>query len=222
MIFQDITVELISSMGSDLQVVNAARVSFNKESSLVDGKLQDKDEGLIKYLNDHGHWTPFSHTAVTFRITAPVFVARQLIRHTVGLTWNEVSRRYVDDDLTFYKPEKWRKRIPNLKQGSSQTEFVEEPKLGTIDIGIFTRFCVAFYKQMLADGVAPELARIVLPHSLMTSWYWTGNLASFARVCRLRLDEHAQYEARIVAKEISERMGTLFPVSWKHLMGDLL
>lgn len=219
-IFQDITVELISSMGSDLQVVNAARVSFNKESSLVDGKLQDKDEGLIKYLNDHGHWTPFSHTAVTFRVTAPVFVARQLIRHTVGLTWNEVSRRYVDDGLTFYKPESWRKRVPNLKQGSSQTESVSEPVLDGMGFEEFTRSCMAYYEQMLAYGVAPELARIVLPHHLMTSWYWTGNIASFARVCRLRLDEHAQYESRLVAQQISKHMRELYPVSWKHLIGE--
>lgn len=221
-------VELIDHMGSDLSVVNAARVSFSKESDwvlkvqgqVVDGPhfeekvLQDRDAKLIKYLARHNHWTPFGHCFASFRIKAPLFVARQLGKHQVGLCWNEESRRYIDSEPEFYVPETWRKRADHVKQGSSDEVAVTE------DIAGFRDFCehaAAYYQDMLGSGVCPEQARMVLPQSMYTEWVWSGSLAAFARVCKLRLDPHTQYETRLIAEQISKRMSELFPVSWEAL-----
>jgi thymidylate synthase (FAD) len=189
--------------------------------------LSDRDTKLISYLAKHNHWSPFAHCFVSFRISAPVFVARQLQKHTVGLAWNEVSRRYVDAEPTFYTPETWRKRAENVKQGSSD-ETVDDICMhwgdGTQsveDIGLIYHntydACLIVYKAMLEAGVAPEQARMVLPQSMMTEWIWSGSLMAFARVCNLRLDSHAQYETRLVAEGIDREMAKLFPVSWKAL-----
>jgi thymidylate synthase (FAD) len=220
-----ITVDLIDHMGSDLTVCNAARVSFQKESKLdvswgPDGKLltyvlSDKDEKLIHYLAAHGHWSPFSHCFLTFRIKAPIFVARQLQKHQVGLSWNEVSRRYVDSEPEFYVPEGWRKRAENVKQGSSD-ELVET--LGSNHA--MNMICLEAYNNLLTEGVCPEQARMVLPQSMMTEWYWSGSLYAFARVCKQRLDPHAQKETREVAQWIAEYSIKLFPVSWPALMNN--
>jgi thymidylate synthase (FAD) len=212
-----IKVTLLDHMGSDLTVVNAARVSFNKEAK----EFTDRDTKLIKYLADHNHWSPFSHPQVQFRVAAPVFVARQLQKHTVGLAWNEVSRRYVDTEPTFYTPEVWRKRAESVKQGSSEeaVDIKEFRSWNTYDP--YTAFINAaedFYKSLLDQGVCPEQARMVLPQSMMTEWIWTGSLYAFARVCNLRLDSHTQKETQIVAEQISSHMDTLFPVSWSALV----
>jgi thymidylate synthase (FAD) len=202
-------------MGSDLTVVNAARVSFNKEHQ----EFQDNDTKLIQYLAKHNHWTPFGHCTAQFRVKAPIFVARQLVKHQVGLVWNEVSRRYVDDMPEFYHPKEWRGKPINAKQGSSE-EIVEIPDgLWGVYWDIYEASNLA-YAQLLANGVAPELARIVLPLNTYTEWYWTGSLAAWARVCKLRLDPHAQEETRFIAQEISAYMLDLFPVSWEALLGS--
>ena len=228
-------VTLIDKMGSDLTVVNAARVSFDKESEwerIGSGTgevpyetLSDRDVKLISYLARHNHWTPFGHCFAQFRIKAPIFVARQLVKHQVGLVWNEVSRRYVDSEPEFWFPQVWRGRPEgSMKQGSSGV--VPD----SVDIGAdypfevvqasknASNFTLKVYENMLAAGVAPEQARMILPQNMMTEWYWSGSLAAFARVCKLRLDPHAQEETREVAKLIDEYMSELFPISWKELM----
>jgi thymidylate synthase (FAD) len=238
-------VELIDHMGSDLSVVNAARVSFDKESEWelfgyrqkvdVDKpspiyKLADRDVKLINYLAKHNHWTPFGHCYATFRIKAPIFVARQLGKHQVGLVWNEVSRRYVDSEPEFFTPDVWRKRADNVKQGSSD-EAVTKVAIRRID-GCDNTYPIAEvyeyiraealrkYKSFIASGVCPEQARLVLPQSMMTEWWWSGSIAAFARVCKLRLDPHTQKETRDIAELISNKLKTIFPVSWDALMGD--
>jgi thymidylate synthase (FAD) len=232
-----ITVDLIDHMGDDLRVANAARVSFAKESDYICCRtgdrikgcwsedapcsgpvLSDKDTKLIHYLAAHGHWSPFSHCFLTFRIKAPIFVARQLQKHQVGLSWNEVSRRYVDSEPEFYVPEGWRKRAENVKQGSSD-ETVNDPLLEWY-FGDAQSSAKYVYNILLSKGVCPEQARMVLPQSMMTEWYWSGSLYAFARVCKLRLDPHAQKETREVAQWIAEHSIKLFPVSWPALMNN--
>lgn len=220
MIKANITVEYIDHMGSDLDVVDAARVSFNKESEweLGDegfGVLSQADTKLIKYLAKHNHWSPFAHCSVKFRVKAPIFVARQLVKHTVGFSWNEVSRRYVDNEPEFYFPEVWRKRAENVKQGSSS-----EGATVVHDIHALTGRVLGVYQGLLATGVCPEQARMVLPQNTMTEWIWTGTLYAWARMCQLRLDKHTQLETREVAKGIDKTIKALFPASWAALMHD--
>lgn len=201
-------VKLIDHMGSDLTVVNAARVSMNKKKLEFDSS----DARLINFLAKNKHWTPFAHPQVQLYVKAPVFVARQLGKHQVGLVWNEISRRYVDIVPEFYVPEKWRCRAENVKQGSDPNKTVE------FDINNHNDECIKLYNQMLEQNVAPEMARMVLPQNMYTEWYWTGSLYAFANVCKLRLDKTAQYETRIVAEKIYAILNELFPVSWESLM----
>ncbi len=221
------TVHLVDSMGSDLSVVNAARVSFAKESEWVVtpvgneeswdvvASLSAQDQKLIDYLAKHQHWSPFAHNSLTFRIKAPIFVARQLVKHQVGGVWNEVSRRYVDDEPSFYFPEVWRgKPTGNIKQGS-------EGEWHDTEIGAAYELLedlVTTYQGMIARGCAPEMARMLLPQSMMTEWWWTGSLMFFARVCKQRLDPHAQQETREVAQMIADAIPQEFEHSWKALM----
>ena len=225
-----IKVELIDKMGDDVSVVNAARVSFAKESEwkyCPEGKvLGDGDKKLIKYLAEHNHWSPFSHAYASFRIKAPIFVARQLVKHTVGLSWNEVSRRYVSTEPEFYLPKTWRKAAENVKQGSSnetvdldifryEYQFEEGDLFYPEDIIAFSNHC---YKYLMKAGVCAEQARMVLPQNTHTEWIWSGSLYAFARVCNLRLDSHTQLETREVAQHISDYMIELFPESWNVLV----
>lgn len=200
-------VTLIDKMGSDLSVVNAARVSFAKKKTEFD----EKDEKLIKYLAEHDHWSPFGHSSMQFLIKAPIFVARQLVKHQVGLIWNEVSRRYVDDEPEFYIPFIWRGKPENKKQGSSDKEI-------EFDITEITQACKVVYKQMLEEDISPEMARMILPQNMMTEWYWSGSLMAFARVCNLRNKEDAQQETRVVTEHIARHLKDHFPVSAKYLM----
>jgi thymidylate synthase (FAD) len=205
-------VTLIDKMGNDTTVVNAARVSFAKQVEGHRINLSQKDEKLIKYLAEHGHWSPFSHCSLQFRIKAPIFVARQLVKHQVGLAWNEVSRRYVDDEPEFYVPFMWRKRPPkSIKQGSSSEE-VE------YDVTDFITSVKGLYQDMLDNDIAPEMARMILPQNMMTEWYWSGSLYAFARVCNLRLKEDTQSETRVIATHIEHVMRDLFPISSKYLL----
>ena len=207
------TVNLIDTLGSDLTVVNAARVSFDKHHE----EFTNGDKKLIAYLARHGHWTPFGHPQLQFRISAPIFVARQLVKHQVGLVWNEVSRRYVESTPKFYITNQWRGRAEDKKQGSSK-EFIDlNFKITDKVIELHTN-ALDLYKQLLEAQVAPEQARMVLPQSMYTEWYWTGSLYAFARICNLRISEDAQEETKEVALMISDLIRPNFPISWKYLV----
>ena len=209
-------VTLIDSMGSDLSVVNAARVSFAKVHDTFD---DDKDTKLIKYLAKHNHWSPFGHASLQFHITAPVFVARQLVKHQIGLTWNEVSRRYVDDKPDFYHPLIWRGKADDKKQGSSDESIDINPREDMVnDYQQVLHSAKWTYEELLRKGVCPEQARMVLPQSMVTEWYWSGTLYAFARVCNLRCKPDAQEETRVIADKIDLYMGRLFPASWSALI----
>lgn len=219
----DIAVTLLDHMGSDLTVVNAARVSFDKASEFewVQDELCEHlsyaDTRLVKYLAKHDHWSPFAHTSVQFRVKAPIFVARQLVKHQVGGVWNEVSRRYVDSEPEFYIPAVWRGRPEgSVKQGSSGV--MPESAMWDSAAKENVKNCLAWYASAIASGMAPEQARMILPQNTMTEWYWTGSLMFWARVCRQRLDSHAQEESRQVALLVSQHLRELFPVSWDVLM----
>ena len=208
-------VELIDRMGNDTSIVNAARVSFGKRVK----EMSEGDTKLIRYLAKHNHWSPFGHASLQFRIKAPVFVARQLVKHQVGLTWNEISRRYVDYKPEFYEVDKWRGKPINKKQGSSEEEIEwidRTTRTGALQSQV-ENVALANYNRMLDAGVAPEQARMILPQSMMTEWYWSGTLYAFARICNLRCAEDAQYETRIVANLIDDEFKKLFPISWMEL-----
>ena len=230
-----IEVTLIDHMGDDLSVVNAARVSFGKKSEFVDGEIKEdeagpymemvlsnKDKKLIRYLAKHKHLSPFGHAFASFHVKAPIFVARQLVKHKF-LRWNEISRRYVDEEPEVYLPSVWRGKSKDKKQGSDDTV--------SIDVTWYDRddgynswpedswfIALEAYQRMLELGVAPEQARMVLPQSTMTEWYWSGSLDAFAAMCKLRCASDTQYESRIVADGISQQMKVLFPVSWEALL----
>ena len=204
-------VELVDHMGSDLTVVNAARVSFGKRKK----EFTEGDKKLIAFLAKHGHWSPFGHCSIQFHIKAPVFVARQLVKHQIGLTWNEISRRYVDYEPEFYEVDKWRGQPIDKKQGSDGE--VEKHGSCAYSKQMVENTAKIAYQNLLNSGVAPEQARMILPQSMMTEWYWSGTLYAFARVCNLRCAEDAQYETRIVANLINEECGKLFPISWTEL-----
>jgi thymidylate synthase (FAD) len=204
-------------MGDDLSVVNAARVSFGKKSDYMmrvhNGEakvLQHKDNRLIKYLAREKHKSPFNHTFTTFHVKAPVFVARQLVKHEY-MPWNEISRRYVDSEPEFYVPDVWRGRSADKKQGS------EGVVKTNANVEYHNNVMRQLYQQQLDEGVTPEQARMHLPQSMMTEWYWSGTLYAFAKMCGLRLKEDTQAETRIVAEKIEDVMATLYPVSWEAL-----
>lgn len=206
----DIEVTLIDSMGSDLRVVNAARVSFNKVST----EFSDKDNKLIRYLAQHKHFSPFNHSFISVRVKAPIFVARQLVKHKF-MPWNEISRRYVDDEPEFYFPEYWRKKADNVKQGSSDEECVDAKYTYPND-GV--EAALLHYNALLEADVCPEQARMVLPQNTMTEWIWSGTLGAFCDMLRLRLDSHTQKETQLVAQKIKDIIEPLFPVSVKELL----
>ena len=209
-------VTLIDSMGTDLSVANAARVSFAKKNTEF---KEPGDRKLINYLAKHGHWTPFGHCMLSYHIKAPIFVARQLVKHQVGLVWNEVSRRYVEDVPEYWVPEVWRGKPTDKKQGSSE-ETIEwldrETRLGTA-VRQSSSGAITLYRDMLDVGVAPEQARMVLPQNTYTEWYWTGSLYAFSRVCNLRCQPDAQKETRDICWNIDQLANVLFPVSWEAL-----
>ena len=218
-------VEYKDHMGNDLSVANAARVSFGKQTksleiypTTIDGHLVTipftnvKDRHLIEYLAKHDHWTPFAHTSITFYIKSPIFIARQLGKHQVGLVWNEISRRYVSSEPEFYLPQEWRLAAEDKKQGSLDETIEYDDAIQVQEIAL------QHYQSMLEKGIAPEQARMVLPQSTYTEWYWTGSLYAFARVCKLRLQPDAQKETRYIAQLISDRCDQLFPISWAVLL----
>ena len=226
-----IEVTYIDHMGSDLSVVNAARVSFGKRSDWEwsdeegatnytfgqeDGKihlkLSDRDTKLINYLAKHNHKSPFNHTFATFHVKAPIFVARQLVKHEY-MPWNEISRRYVDETPELYIPDEWRGRSADKKQGSDGVVNDIRPSVAKNMV----ESSLQDYEYLLAKGVAPEQARMILPQSMMTEWYWSGTVYAFAKMCQLRCAKDTQQESREVAMQVSEHMEKLFPVSWDAL-----
>jgi thymidylate synthase (FAD) len=236
-----IEVTYINHMGNDLTVANAARVSFGKTSEMEDDawgppKLKDKDANLIRYLASHKHISPFGHCFASFHIKAPIFVARQLVKHKF-LRWNEISRRYVDDEPEFYQPDVWRGRSADKKQGSDGVvdmidisgpdfgsdgeEYYEYDECPPQQIAEMSEeAALRTYEYLIRGGVAPEQARMVLPQSTMTEWYWSGSLDAFADMCRLRCKSDTQAETQEVAWAISLKMEDLFPVSWVALRDE--
>ena len=209
----------IDHMGTDLTVANAARVSFGKSSEMEENtwgppSLKNKDTKLINYLAKHNHISPFGHCFASFHVKAPIFVARQLVKHKF-LRWNEISRRYVDDGISFYYPEVWRSKATDKKQGSGPALADQE-----IDLGTTHTVVAQLYNSLIEKGVCPEQARMVLPQSTMTEWYWSGSLDAFADMCNLRCKPDTQAETRLVADIIAGRMIHLFPVSWEALTDE--
>ena len=202
-------------MGSDLTVVNAARVSFGKRKGKAE--FDSSDKKLINYLARHNHWSPFGHCSIQFSIKAPVFVARQLVKHQVGLTWNEISRRYVNTEAEFFEPDVWRGAADDKKQGSSD----EAINISSHSKRVYQQVLLKAkwtYEDLLKQGVCPEQARMVLPQSMITEWYWSGTLYAFARVCNLRCKPDAQQETREIANMIDKECGKMFPISWGALI----
>jgi thymidylate synthase (FAD) len=236
-----IEVTYIDHMGTDLSVVNAARVSFGKNSKwdYIDWRdtddyarkkiLNEGDTKLIKYLAKHRHMSPFGHAFASFHVKAPIFVARQLVKHKF-LRWNEISRRYVDDDPNYYYPDEWRGRSADKKQGSEgvvDLSTIADSPYNTAILGSgnmdghvieISEWLLETYKTLVRNGVAPEQARMVLPQSTMTEWYWSGSLDAFADMCKLRTTDDTQYETRVAAVLLSNKMLELFPVSWYELL----
>lgn len=231
-----IEAKYVAHMGDDLMVVNAARVSFAKQSEwesidieiadensgrlwiATQQQLSDRDQKLIGYLARHGHWTPFGHPQITLHIKAPIFVRTQCFKHKVGFVENEVSRRYVDDEPEFYTPKVWRARADNKKQGSADALGVNSSMKSEGVTSTAWSYARHAYSELLARGVAPEQARMVLPQATMTEWYWTGSLAAWARFYKQRTDEHAQAETGDVARVAGSIIAPLFPVSWVALV----
>ena len=205
-------VELIDSAGGDLSVVNSARVSFNKSTQ----ELEAGDERLITYLAKHRHDTPFRHNFVQLRCMVPLFLARQLMKHQAGLTWNEESRRYIDYPPEFYMPQGWRKRPDkSIKQGSGDRHHFS-PRIGR-EYEMYLKKAKEMYSDLLDDGVAPEMARMMLPQSMMVNFIWSGNLLAFYHVWNLRSGEGAQEEAKEFAELLKKAIEPEFPISWKAL-----
>ena len=210
-----IQVTYINSMGCDKTVVNAARVSFRKQKAsdiMGDSPVMlKKDIKLIKYLAKHKHMSPFGHCFASFHVKAPVFVARQLVKHKY-LRWNEVSRRYVSDKPEFYRSSVWRGKPVDKKQGSQGVVSTQ------VDVDFVNHTALTAYNDLLSDGVAPEQARMVLPQSLLTEWWWSGSLDAFADMARLRLAPDTQLETQLVARSIDNSLSMLYPYAWTALL----
>ena len=244
----DIKVELIDHMGTDLSVVNAARVSFDKKSEFeVDPnggvctceawyehecccgnfhpqlRLKQADVKLINYLAKHKHFSPFNHTFITLKVKAPVFVARQLVKHEY-MPWNEESRRYISSEPEFYFPDQYRKAAANVKQGSSDeivdtNEIWPDSEDGYDEFGS-VQYALNYYNWLLAKGVCAEQARMFLPQNMMVNWYWSGTLKAFSKMLNLRLEAHSQRETQKVAEQAVSLIEPLFPVSLKALLDN--
>lgn len=211
--YEDCKVELLEVFGSDLTVVNAARVSLGKH---VD-EFTEKDAKLCKYLADHDHTSPFFHPQARFRLKMPIWMAREWFRHTIGFARNEVSRRYVDDPPTFHVPEFVRGRAANKKQGSLDDAH-HDSNLMLAVIKESTSDSFSYYTKLINSGVPPEQARMILPQNMMTEFIETGSLAAYARLCKLRMGPDAQKEIQDVARMVSDALKQVFPVTWAVLL----
>lgn len=208
-------VTYLDHMGSDLTVVNAARVSFGKRKNEFD----DKDARLIKYLAEHGHMLPFRHPHVSFHFKAPIFVARQLVKHQVGMSWSEISRRYVKGSPEYFMPDVLRAAADNVKQGSADSAMSEHDSWVTV-FDRFSQEACDLYDEAIEAGMAPELARMILPTNTYTEWHWTGSLLAWAHLWKLRVEHSAQKETQDCVRMIAPTMEKLFPVSWGVLTNE--
>ena len=207
--------EYIDHMGSDASVVKAARVSFAADGLEFDG---GRDSGLIGYLAKHNHWTPFSHTSITLRMTAPVPIRTQCFKHKVGFSENEESRRYISSNPKFFIPRQFRKHPEgSVKQGSGEDMHPTGDKYWRRHFQTVNTMCLESYEMALAGGMCPEQARFLLPQGMEVSWYWTGSLSAYARFFKQRTDPHAQQEIKILALEVGEILKPLYPVAWEAL-----
>ena len=207
--------EYIDHMGSDASVVKAARVSFAADGLEFDG---GRDSGLIGYLAKHNHWTPFSHTSITLRMTAPVPIRTQCFKHKVGFSENEESRRYISSNPKFFIPQQFRKHPEgSVKQGSGEDMHPTGDKYWRRHFQTVNTMCLESYEMALAGGMCPEQARFLLPQGTEVSWYWTGSLSAYARFFKQRTDPHAQQEIKILALEVGEILKPLYPVAWGAL-----
>ena len=215
-------IELLAHVGSDNSIANTARVSMEiggEWDDLPKDYSEEQRDKLLNYLAKHQHTSPFRHNSITIRCHVPIFLARQLGKHQVGMSWNEVSRRYVDEQPEFYFPDEWRSKPDgSIKQGSGDVHY--DNTFWQNDYADLIGYCQETYDRMLEDGIAPEMARMVLPQSMMTEFVWTGSLMAFAHVYRLRADNHAQVEAQEFAKELDEIISPLFPCAWSVLKGN--
>ena len=209
-------VEMLETFGSDLTVVNAARVSFEKESL----ELVKQDIGLINYLAKHDHISPFFHPQIRLRLKMPIFIAREWFRHTIGFARNEISRRYVDSPPSIWTPDCFRERDVNLKQGSKGTP-IENADVATKMYNETVDECLKTYNKLLEMKVAPEIARSILPQGMYTEFIETGSLAAYVRLCNLRMDSHAQREIQEYAQAICSLIEPHFPHSWKAMMNKV-
>lgn len=208
---------LVDNMGNDMSVVNAARVSFENDDDA--SRTGEQNVGLIKYLAKHNHWTPFAHTAITFKMKAPVPIRTQCFKHKQGFVENEESRRYISSTPEYYVPT-FRKSVENKKQGSGE-EFEQELQ-DQIQAAYSENMDIAIevYEKAIAHEICEEQARLLLPQGCMVNWVWTGSLAAYARFCKQRLDPHAQKEIQDLAAMVSEQISKLYPISWEALTGD--
>lgn len=217
-------IELLASSGNDNTIANVARVSMQHNTNwdaLPENYSDSMRDSLIKYLAKNKHTSPFRHTSITVRCEVPIFLARQLGKHQVGMSWNEVSRRYVKTDFTFFEmTDKWRSAADNVKQGSGGLISMDKQAIANDLYDNVIDVCEGAYYHLLLEGVAPEQARMVLPQSMMTQFIWTGSLMAFAHVYKLRVDSHAQVEAQEFAKELDEVISPIFPIAWKALTSD--
>lgn len=204
--------EYLDHMGDDLMVVNAARVSFNRQRE----SFHESDAKLISYLATHGHWTPFSHPQISLRMTAPVSIRTQCFKHKVGFSENEISRRYVDEQPEIFSPV-WRARHDSAKQGSAEELGEADQGKASAVYAQLVEHALAVYEELLEGGVCPEQARFALPQGMVTQWHWTGSLAAFARFYRQRSDSHAQKEVQQLAEQVGQIIEPLFPISWAAL-----
>ena len=204
-------VEIVDVMGSDLSVVNSARVSFGKKTE----ELRPRDEKLINYLWEHNHSSPFRHATIQFHIKAPIFVLRQWMKHQVGCAWNEISGRYVEFDYEYHTPSHFRLQSKDNKQGS---EGAVDPITEKQAQEIFWDSCdssMQAYSALLNMGVCKEQARMVLPLNLYSECYWTASLQAVMHFLKLREDSHAQWEIQEYARAIREISKEHFPISLK-------
>lgn len=207
-------VSYVQHVGTDITVVNAARISFGGESQT----LEDRDKKLIKYLADNEHMSPFEHNVLTVIVECPLYIRSQIHRHRT-FSYNEVSRRYTSDNIEFYVPDTVRRQAASNRQAS---EGELDPISANTAIAIMKvqhEQAMDAYNDMLALGVPREQARGILPQNLMTKFYMTGNLRNWAHFVRLRIDNHAQAEVQDIGKQVLAILEQKFPEATKALLG---
>lgn len=220
-------VRMVDSMGSDLSVVNSARVSYDKASD----ELTERDEKLIAYLAREGHTSPFRHATLQFEVYAPLMVARQWWKYVVGSdhtmdAWNESSRRYITEEPTFYVPNafQWRTAPANSKQGSGKPYYIDDEKGAYEATGALKdliQLSLEAYEKALSLGICAEQARLFLPaYGLYVRWYWTASLQSVAHFLNQRLRHDAQKEIQEYAIAVKSLAESKFPVSLKELLKE--